>query len=162
MAKKIPKRELARLTARKHRGRTDLYRYLRKNLAALLEQGFGTGAGPAWSDLVLTLSRAGHTNRSGGPLTTEGVRRVFAGVRRDVAQEQAVAATRPIPGRVGQAARVTAPPNWKPTPVSSPLEAPKPALNVNGMTEAEAEADAEEQLARLRRHIDERSGRKRT
>lgn len=163
MAEKIPKREIARLRKRRHRGRTDLYRYLRENLPDLLAQGFGTNAGPSWDDLVLTLTRAGHTNRWGGPVTVEGVRKVFAGVKEDLAREQAEAATRPIPGRLAAPLRAVAPPNWRPTPTTPPpAEAPTPlATDTSTNPDAEAEAEAEAQLARLRRHIDERSGRKR-
>lgn len=83
MAKTIRKSERQRLSKRAHRGRSEVYRYLRKNLAALQADGFGTSTGPSWDELAETAHRDGYTNRNGERATGDAIRKIFARAVRD-------------------------------------------------------------------------------
>ena len=85
MAKTISKSERERLSKQAHRGRSEVYRYLRKNLAALQADGFGTSTGPTWSELAETAQRDGYTNRNGERITGDAIRKIFARAVRDAA-----------------------------------------------------------------------------
>ena len=116
MAKTIRKSERQRLAKRAHRGRSEVYRYLRKNLAALQADGFGTSTGPSWDELAETAHRDGYTNRNGERITGDAIRKVFARAVRDAAL---------IPPTIAPQAPSRQRADWQPpstgTPVSSPL-----------------------------------------
>lgn len=164
MTNKLLATVVARTAGRFDRKHSDAYRWLlarHGELAAAF-----AGHPPCWPDMAATLAAAGVLGGRSRPLTGQAVRRIWGRVRRDVqaaARLQAPgmrphAGTKPpIPSSVS--------PSWRPTPTSPPGWQPKPTLSgrvfESPEAEAAAEADAEEQLARLRRHIDERSGRRR-
>jgi hypothetical protein len=85
MGQKIRKSERKRLLDRSHRGRSDVYRFIRKNLATLQADGFGTDKGPSWDELAETINRQRITNQRGERVTWDAVRKVFARAVRDAA-----------------------------------------------------------------------------
>jgi hypothetical protein len=87
MGQKIRKSERKRLRDRSHRGRSEVYRFIRKNLAALQADGFGTDKGPSWDELAETINRQRITNQRGELVTWDAVRKVFARAVRDAALE---------------------------------------------------------------------------
>jgi hypothetical protein len=87
MGKKIRESDRKRLQDRSHRGRAEVYRFIRANLAALQAEGFGTAVGPSWDELADTISRQRITNRRGERVTWDAVRKVFARAVRDAALE---------------------------------------------------------------------------
>jgi hypothetical protein len=87
MGKKIGESERKRLRDRSHRGRSEVYRFIRWNLADLQADGFGTDKGPSWDDLAETINRRKITNQRGERVTGDAVRKVFARAVRDAALE---------------------------------------------------------------------------
>jgi hypothetical protein len=85
MGQKIRKSERKRLLDRSHRGRSDVYRFICKNLATLQADGFGTDKGPSWDELAETINRQRITNQRGERVTWDAVRKVFARAVRDAA-----------------------------------------------------------------------------
>ena len=75
---KLPRRVWSGV--RKHRGKSDLWRYLLSNYDGLTKHGIGTPAGPSWHDVAAVLSEVGQKNREGGDLTGNAVRKVWAHV----------------------------------------------------------------------------------
>ena len=124
-----------------------VYSWLRayySQVAAGLESGE-----QSWPSLVAAMARDGVTGRDGGKLTANAALKVWRRVCRDVeAEADAAAAAAPkrkYPSRIS--------PDWRPqvVPPSQP-SAVQAASN--------APYDPDEQLARIRRIIAERSGRK--
>jgi hypothetical protein len=150
---KLPRRVWSGV--RKHRGKSDLWRYLLTNYDGLTKQGVGTAAGPSWHDLATVLSEVGQKNREGGDLTGNAVRKVWARVQDYVDKHGAEGRRKP------REHRVPAPPGrrYQPPPLASP-----PQLSTENRTtetEAEAEARAEANIEHMLRTVAERSGRAR-
>jgi hypothetical protein len=122
MGKKIRKSERKRLRNRSHRGRSDVYRFIRENLSDLQADGFGTDKGPSWDDLAETINRQKITNQRGERVTWDAVRKVFARAVRDAALEP------PPPEPAAPQHRSRQRSDWQP-PVSAaprPLPAHRP------------------------------------
>ena len=107
---KISASELRELKARSFVGRSDVYRYLRKNYPHLLSRKVGTTEGPSWDDIATILSKRGYINSRGDPLNGHAVRRVFRRVEQDLQCKEA--------GAVSQPTRPSPPsrqrPDWQP------------------------------------------------
>ena len=76
---------LGGLKAAAYRGRSDLYRWLRKRHAKLVEMGVGQKDGPTWKAVAAAAAKAGQANRKGEPPSEDNVRQVWSRVCRDEA-----------------------------------------------------------------------------
>jgi len=112
--------ELRELEARAFAGRSDVYRYLRKNHPHLLTQKVGTGEGPSWADIATILSKRGYVGSRGGPLNGHAVRRVFRRVERDLRRKEVAAANQP--NRPAPPSRQH--PDWQPPLADTPRTGP--------------------------------------
>lgn len=160
-------RDLQKNRPAPHRGRSDLYRYIRANMRLLREVGFGTPTGPSWQELTDRLNRAGQVNKHQQPLQLRGVVSVFNRVQRDIRAEELAALEAERVQRTGmpnrqQAAR--APKGWKPPIIATPATdqtEPAPFAPTPNNQEAAKPAGAgpRDMLAELWSDIDKRSGR---
>lgn len=122
-------RVLTGIEARGHRGRSDLYRWLRaryRALAKALDQH-----NPAWHVLAEEVAAAGVVGRDGKPPTANAVRKVWARVARDVQAVEAERAKKQPPRHAIPASQRHQPPPVVPSPYrplppvhSRPQEAP--------------------------------------
>ena len=148
---KLPRRVWSGV--RKHRGKSDLWRYLLTNYDGLTKHGVGTAAGPAWHDLAAVLSEVGQKNREGGDLTGNAVRKVWARVQAYVDQHGTAGRRKP------RERREPAPPGRRnqPPPLATPPQ--QSTEHPTAETEAEAEARAAANIEHMLRTVAERSGR---
>ncbi len=140
---------LRALEDKAYRGRSDVYRCLRKNYACLVAQQVGAVDGPSWNVVAEALVKCGYLGARGQTLSGRSVRRVFRRVQRDI--ERAVPAAIKPEGKSMQPSRQRA--EWKPNP---PASTP-PAVGRTGPTPV-SRKDAEARIAELRRTFAERSG----
>lgn len=154
MADKILRRIVAKGKTRRAGKQSDAYRWLHKRhapLAAALASD-----PPEWRTIAEELSDAGVTGGKAKRLTDRAVKRMWQRVCRDVATEASKRAA-----AVSSANRSHAPASWR--PALQPVQSAKPTSEtVSTCAGPGISANAAETLARLRRTIDERSGRKRT
>ena len=123
---KLPRRVWSGV--RKHRGKSDLWRYLLSNYDGLTKHGIGTPAGPSWHDVAAVLSEVGQKNREGGDLTGNAVRKVWARVHAYVNKHGAEGRRKPMERGV------PAPP--EPHPLATPPQ--QSTEHPTAETEAEA------------------------
>jgi hypothetical protein len=150
-----------------HRGRSDLYRYIRANMRLLTEAGFGTPTGPSWQELTARLNRAGQVNKHNQPLQLRGVISVFNRIRRDIHAEELAALEAERAQRTGMPNKLQparAPKGWKPpiaaTPATDQTGTAPFAPTANKQEAARpAGAGPRDMLAELWSDIDKRSGR---
>jgi len=108
---------LAALRAQPYRGRSELYRWLRANHRRLARRLAKDQT--SWGVIAQELAAAGLKNTKGDPPSCDSVRRVWATVCRDVAEElasKARQARRKPPSRIS--------PDWRPQVVPQPAAAP--------------------------------------
>jgi hypothetical protein len=161
MGQKIRKSERKRLLDRSHRGRSDVYRFIRKNLATLQADGFGTDKGPSWDELAETINRQRITNQRGERVTWDAVRKVFARAVRDAALEPPQEEPMRAPHRSRQRedwqpplARTEQPVGRRATPPPPLAKAPGQGAYDHLPEDVKAQLTAvDEQFAYLDRHI---------
>ena len=144
---------LGGLKAAAYRGRSDLYRWLRKRHAKLVEMGVGQKDGPTWKAVAAAAAKAGQVNRRGEPPSEDNVRRVWSRVCRDEAaakanQAKAQAAMFPTLRPVPQA---------NSNPAQRPLVAPVVPRSRQPPAEETDEELAQRTIAELRAGFRERS-----
>lgn len=141
------------LKAAAYRGRSDVYRWLRKRHAKLVEMGVGQKDGPTWKAVAAAAAKAGQVNRRGEPPSEDNVRQVWSRVCRDEAAAKATEAKaqaamfptlRPVPAMDR--------PNIPP-PVVTPDSRQVPVTEQRGDTRSGAGM-----LTELRRSLEQRSG----
>ena len=161
MGDKTLKRVLRVMQEEEYVGRSDVYRWLRNRhgqIAAARDKH-----DPSWAPVAREIAAAGVLGRDGKLPTRKTIAKIWHRVCRDVAAEISDRTTTLL---ASGANRSRAPATWRPTAIPPPVLAmssqsqPNSVASTPKQTEAEARADA--QLARLRRHVDERSGRKST
>jgi hypothetical protein len=170
---KATERELKWLDDYDLKGRSPLYKYIRKNFAKLKKRKAGMTDGPSWARLAEWLAMRGQTNSRGEPLSWDAVRKVFTRVSRDIEAEERLRRT----GIVAPNKPSRMPVGWQPpvaqteptqAPVKSPSHQIRPAQNEpvpfapTGSNTGSADPSRmtpAERLADLRRVIDRRSGR---
>ncbi|MDJ0390179.1 hypothetical protein QMO56_18880 [Roseomonas sp. E05] len=116
--KNISERDLRWLDEHGLKGRSPLYKFIRKNFAKLKARRAGEDDGPSWARLAEWLASQGQTNSRGEPLSWDAVRKVFTRVSRDLEAEDRAR-------RFGVAAKAKparAPAGWQP-----PVVSPRPA-----------------------------------
>lgn len=122
--KPIPERisasELRQLKARSFVGRSDVYRYLRKNFARLTREKAGTDVGPSWDEVAALMSKRGYVSFRGDRLNGNAVRRVFRRVEQDLQREKA--SEPPKPSGPSWPSRQR--PDWQPPLTNAPRVAP--------------------------------------
>lgn len=170
---KVFERDLKWLDGHDLKGRSPLYKFIRKNFAKLKKRKAGADDGPSWARLAEWLALQGQTNSRGEPLSWDAVRKVFTRVSRDIEADERKR-------RTGIAASKTPPrmsAGWQP-PVASPAATPTQTVTSPNPTRAPQNEPAPfaptapstgiadpsrmtpaERLADLRRVIDRRSGR---
>jgi hypothetical protein len=74
---KVTASELRALDDAAYRGRSDVYRYLRRNYARLVAKRLGRPDGPYWDAVAAFLSERGFENVRGEPLNGDAVPRVY-------------------------------------------------------------------------------------
>jgi hypothetical protein len=146
---KVTAGELRALDDAAYRGRSDVYRYLRKNYARLVAKRLGKPDGPSWDAVAAFLSGRGFENVRGEPLNGDAVRRVYRRVERDIGCEKKALPKPHAP--VAPPSRQRA--DWQPTPL--PRQSILPERGSQPVTKAQADA----RIAELRRTFAERSGR---
>ena len=153
MVMQPPRRELRRLGAEAHRGRSEAYAYIIRNLDRFTELGVGTKHGPPWSSFAQSLGRAGLTNKDGNPISADSARKLFERVRCavDEAKEAKKFAQAAKPPRKLQPRDM--PKDWRPTPIPPPdsVSVPRPLP---------ADIDPTDPFARVRVGFDIASGRR--
>ncbi len=115
-----------------------------------------------WVELCVTFGTLGLTNRQGEIATEQAARQTWYRVRKEVARQRAYVAAKVATGPSPRSLLPSAvPATWRPTPV---IPSPPPASVASPTPGAgpQVSANAAETLARLRRHVNERSGRKPT
>jgi hypothetical protein len=142
-------------------GRSDVYRWLRKNFEAV-SQGMAEHR-PSWDVVAAQMARDGVMGARGKPPYGHSVRRVWQRVRRDVEKDKATRAATPKQ-RAFSASRV--PTTWRPTPVNE--RRGEGAQRVDGIASNNSADDnggpapprtAEEKLAAFWRTLKGRSSR---
>ena len=108
---------LAGLRAQPYRGRSELYRWLRANHRRLARRLAKDQT--SWAVIAQELAAAGLKNTKGDPPSSDSVRRVWATVCRDVAEEMASKARQ---ARKKPPSRIS--PDWRPQVVPQPSAAP--------------------------------------
>ncbi|WP_424140115.1 hypothetical protein [Roseomonas chloroacetimidivorans] len=117
--KNISERDLRWLDEHGLKGRSPLYKFIRKNFAKLKARRAGEDDGPSWARLAEWLASQGQTNSRGEPLSWDAVRKVFTRVSRDLEAEDRARRT----GAAAKAKPARAPAGWQP-----PIAPPRPAL----------------------------------
>jgi len=147
MAESGRTRSFRKRRVKPYRGRGDVYCWLRAHHAQVAARLATEEL--SWATLAEALSREGLRGRNGVELTGRAVAQVWRRVSRDVEAEDAARTAAPpkrkFPSRIS--------PDWRPRVVS-------PAQPPAGQDTSNAPYDPDEQLARIRRIIAERSGRK--
>ena len=147
MAESGRTRSFRKRRVKPYRGRGDVYCWLRAHHAQVAARLATEEL--SWATLAEALSREGLRGRNGVELTGRAVAQVWRRVSRDVEAEDAARTAAPpkrkFPSRIS--------PDWRPRVVS-------PAQPSAGQDTSNAPYDPDEQLARIRRIIAERSGRK--
>lgn len=85
---KVSERELKWLDDYDLKGRSPVYKFVRKNFAKLRKRKAGMNDGPSWARLAEWLAMQGQTNSRGEPLSWDAVRKVFTRVSRDIEAEE--------------------------------------------------------------------------
>jgi hypothetical protein len=141
--------DLRALDHEAYRGRSDVYRYLRRNYAKLIARRLGTADGPSWNALAAFLGASGFVSIRGEALSGNAVRRVFRRVERDIGCRQKASSktqARPAPPSRQRA-------DWQP-PSPLPRQSAVPGTDPMPISKTDAAA----RIAELRRTFAERSG----
>lgn len=80
--------DLKRHRPQLHRGKSDLYRFIERNLKRLTDEGYGVPDGASWQDLTDRLNRIGLKNKKGEPLRRKGVISMFLRVKQNAEARQ--------------------------------------------------------------------------
>jgi hypothetical protein len=146
---KVTAHELRALDHAAYRGRSDVYRYLRRNYARLIAKRLGKPDGPSWNAVAAFLSERGFENVRGEPLSGDAVRRVFRRVERDIGcvKQASPKPHAPVPPPSRQRA------DWQP-----PTPMPQQRVLSERGSQPVSEAQAAARIAELKRTFAERSG----
>lgn len=152
--------DLKRHRPQLHRGKSDLYRFIERNLKRLTDEGYGVPDGASWQDLTDRLNRIGLTNKNGEPLRRKGVISMFTRVKRNTEARQRERLTGlSAPKLPNRSAQGWSPPfAQKATPVSA-RSSPFAPTAVSPGSDASGDMTPEELRAGVAEVIAKRSGR---
>lgn len=143
--------QLGGLNAAAYRGRSDLYRWLRKRHAKLVEMGVGQKDGPTWKAVAAAAAKAGQVNRRGEPPSEDNVRQVWSRVCRDEAAAKAsrtkaeaalFPTLRPVP--MQRARQQDRAPRVEPAAAPPVVEPPRPFTRQQPLPSNETQTSADE------------------
>ena len=152
--------DLKRHRPRLHRGKSDLYRFMERNLKRLTEEGYGVPDGASWQELTDRLNRIGLKNKRGEPLGRKGVISMFTRVKQNAEAKHRERLTgRPASKQQNQVAQGWTPPVVTKAAPASTRSSPFAPTAVSTGDGAFGNISPEELRAGLAEVIAKRSGR---